>query len=298
MNTNVFDEFRSPNLFLGDVEIMEEAMGSFKESEIKKDEKIKAEDDKSVLKESIDSEKAFKLGLAYIIGYLIDKTLCNMKTQTYDESIQQFLDSFSASFKKDMKNSLAAGAKNVIVDGDDNLLQDLIKKNKEFFEEAVKNFAPLYKKLYAKEPPKFEGGDGNLVKGSAFTMDLTIKSYGKVPSKTLKPDTKATGLGISEAVTEQFLKNIGVYTYPELIKSAVDQRTLEAWRSRGITDDVLYAFYTDLVEKPKGGIPTFTQYFAYAPSMQRITQEKHGLGVKGELSGSSDSTSIFAGKGK
>ena len=300
MNTNVFDEFRSPNLFLGDVEIMEEAMASFKEGEIKKDERIKAEDDKSVLRESIDSEKAFKLGLAYIIGFLTTKTLCNMKTQTYDDSIQQFLDSFSASFKKDMKNSLAAGAKNVIVDGDDNLLQDLIKKNKDFFDEAVRNFIPLYEKLYAKEAPKFEGGDGNLVKGSDFTMNLTIKSYSKVPSKTLRPDPKATGLGINEIVTEQLLENMNVLTYPKLVKSSVDQRTLDAWRARGITDDVLYAFYTDLIEKPKGKIPLFGDYFAYAPSMQKITQEKHGRGVGGDLGsgGSSDSTDVFAGKGK
>ena len=131
-------------------------------------------------------------------------------------------------------------------------------------------------------------------------MDNTVKTSSKIGSKTDVPDSKATGLGISEVVTEQLLENMSVLTYPKLVKSSVDSRTLDAWRARGITDDVLYAFYTDLIEKPKGKIPLFGDYFAYAPSMQKITQEKHGRGVGGDLGsgGSSDSTDVFAGKGK
>lgn len=298
---SITNEIRTPSAFLGNLGGIKDApiikavpaKAIFEyDVSLKKDrEKAKSEIEIAKLMEEINSRDAILYSLSDIADGL---DLFDDKLNREGKINGLFINYYDENPIKseDILKDLVSAGKIGIVKNDNKAIVEVYNKNKEFLNTYLNNFAENLKmkaklKGLKELDKKIKIGDITLkILGdpigkleSKFKMEDVTYTVSKAPKRKNVPNPSTKYLGIDEQVNDDKLKALGIENYETLRGITLNKKqkeTLNAWRIRGVTDDILYEFWKDLENNDKIVVPAISTNIGYLSSLQNITQERYG----------------------
>jgi len=291
LTNKIIDEIRTPSGFLGDLSGADMVSAKMVEEYVKKklkgEEKDKSDIDKFMLIDKISDDEGYKYGLAGLINIYGGYGDITTKDGSYVPQFITWINS-KPDIEEELKKRITIAGKMSDVSKTTNAIDSTYKEYKDKIDALIKLYTNYLEENGLKDAlAKLKKSDKILettVKKdevSSFTKETTIKSgFIAASKKEKKFDSSKKYLNDDEIITEEAIRILGIPTYQSLIKQDLNEnqkKTLNAWRERGVSDDILFQLYIEAVKTdPKLIIPALTNYVEFLKSMQSATMSKYG----------------------
>lgn len=319
----IITEIRTPSAFLGNLTGTDKAteviMDDYKKKSGEKKSRARSKIDKETDKSKISAEDAKEAAVSELLNDYgeLGFNVYDSRTGKYDDSFNTWFNEHLSELDPELVEKLVIVGKSYLVNDKEakGMLDALYEEKTEKCNALIDMFknwletARVADELREKEEREEKLSEE--VSGKKSIGEFMASPYTKteVAAYTKAPNLDTDFLAEGEIATADKQKILGITDYFSLRKvtpTGGQVKTLDAWRKRGITDDVLFKFYEKLKEGNKElktlVIPAIGSYNEYVKALQKYTQEQHGGGTsslkKGlGKAGGSESTMEVEGAG-